>query len=107
MADETYTWTLTASQKHGNLYLKWHTTAPFRAHDGTIVVYSGDEFPTDTTTQWKWNSGDNTATECNTGLTWGSDWYCAWIGRDVKNTYKYVVQLITTGRSNPDSKTAE
>ncbi|MBX9268520.1 hypothetical protein [Chromobacterium violaceum] len=37
-ATKSYAWTLTAFQQHGNLWLRWSSTAPFRAQQGQIHV---------------------------------------------------------------------
>lgn len=36
----SFQWTLTAYEEQGNLWLKWSTTAPFRAQQGQISVYN-------------------------------------------------------------------
>jgi hypothetical protein len=109
MATASYSWTLTAKQQHGNLWLQWSTDAPFRAQQGQISVYSGTAFPSnpqDDRKAWSWD--DANKSPWDTGLPWGSDWYCAWIAQASPNgPYKYVVTLITTGASQPDSTTSE
>jgi len=105
MADKTYTWTLTAYQQRGDLWLRWSTTAPFRAQQGQISVYKGGGFPgnpQDNREKWSWDNENNQ--NWDTGLPWGTDWYCAWIAEKPPNgPYTYVVQLITTGQSQPQS----
>ena len=93
----SYTWTLTAYQNQGKLWLRWHTDAPFRAQQGQISVYNGNFFPSkpqDDRKVWSW---DNEHTGgWDTGLPWGSGWYCAWIAEASPNgPYKYAVQLVT------------
>lgn len=109
MASSSYSWTLTAYQKQGNLWIKWTTTAPFRAQQGQISVYSNASFPSnpqDNRKAWSWDDQNNH--DWNTNLPWGSDWYCAWIAEKPSNgPYTYVTQLITTGSSNPQSVTSE
>src|SRR2546429_525173 len=102
MAQATYNWTLTAYQERGNLYLQWSTTAPFRAQQGQISVYKGSSWPSnpqDDREAWTWDDFKNTP--WNTGLRWGSDWYCAYIAEASPNgPYVYNVRLITTGASD-------
>jgi hypothetical protein len=108
MAQASYSWTLNAFQSQGNLWLGWSTTAPFRAQQGQLHVYSSTDFPSDPTSNTKaWNWDDQTS-PWNTGLPWGSNWCCAWIAqKGSSGPYTYVVQLITTGLSHPDSTTSE
>jgi hypothetical protein len=96
-AVETYQWALTAYQVQGNLWLAWNTDAPFRAAQGQIAVYTGRGFPAnpqDNIKVWKWDEPTGT---WDTGLPWGSDWYCAWIAQTgpAGGPYVYVVQVIT------------
>jgi hypothetical protein len=109
MATSTYTWTLTAFQQHGNLWLKWSTTAPFRAQQGQISVYNGINWPSnpqDNRKAWTWDDYGNSPWDTN--LPWGADWYCAWIAQASPNgPYVYVVQLVTTGASNQKSTVSE
>lgn len=111
MADRSYTWTLTAFQRQGNLWLSWKTTAPFRAQQGQISVYNGTSFPSnpqDNRKHWSWDNENGGGSGWNTELPWGSDWYCAWIAEKSPNgPYTYAVQLITTGQSKPNSVTSE
>jgi hypothetical protein len=96
IAKETYTWTLEAFEKQGRLWLQWTTTAPFRAQDGQITVYS-QGFPANPENNrvvWKWDdqwSPDG----WDTLLVYGTDWYCAWIGGATGKPYQYIVKLIT------------
>jgi hypothetical protein len=100
-ASASYTWTLITYQEQGNLCLKWHTTSPFRAQQGKIAVYNGQSFPADASKDIKKSSWDNEnggGSGWNTGLTYGSDWYCAWIAEKSPNgPYTYVVKLVTKG----------
>jgi len=109
MASASFTWTLTAYQQQGRLWLKWSTTAPFRAQQGQISVYKSTSFPSkpqDNRQAWKWDDFGNTPWD--TGLTWGSDWYCAYIAEKSPNgPYTYVTQLVTQGATNPTLDTAE
>lgn len=108
MATGTFTWTLSAFEQQGKLCLDWGTNAPFRAQQGQVIVYNGTSFPEnpqENVNQWAW---DNNPHPWNTGLTWGSDWYCAYIAQESPNgPYTYFVTLITTGGSNPDSRVSE
>ncbi|AOZ49290.1 hypothetical protein [Chromobacterium vaccinii] len=96
-ATKSYAWTLTAFQQHGNLWLRWSSTAPFRAQQGQIHVYDGTSFPSnpqDKTKKWTWDDAQNTPWD--SGLPWGSNWYCAYIAeRPPNGPYAYVVQVIT------------
>ena len=109
MADRTYTWSLTAFQRQGNLWIDFSSTAQFRAQQGQISVYNGTGFPSnpqDNRRIWSWDNPG--VSPWDTGLSWGSDWYCAWIAQSPPNEgYVYVVQLITAGASNPESESAE
>jgi hypothetical protein len=96
-ASASYTWYLNAYQLHGNLWLSWSTTAPFRAQQGQIMVYTGEFFPAnpqDNVKVWQWdnlNSGG-----WDTGLPWGAGWYCAWNAQKSPNgPYAYIVKLVT------------
>lgn len=104
MSSNQYTWTLTAFQQQGNLWLKWSTNAPFRAQQGRITVYSGTNFPGDPTSNaktWSWDDANGGGSGWDTGLTWGSNWYCAWIAeRGSSGPYTYVTTLVTTGATN-------
>lgn len=111
MATNSYSWTLTAFQQHGQLNLQWSSSAPFRAEQGQIYVYSGTTFPSNPQSDKKASISDTENSKpWNTGLTWGSDWCCAWIAQTPSGTpypFAYVVQLVTEGASKPDSTTAE
>jgi hypothetical protein len=94
-----YTWTLTAYQQQGKLWLKWNTNAPFRAQQGQISVYKGSSFPSnpqDGRKTWSWDNENGGGSGWNTGEVWGSGWYVAWIAEASPNgPYKYVVQAVT------------
>jgi hypothetical protein len=98
-AHKDYRWTLKASQKLGNLWLYWSSTAPFRAQQGQIAVYAVP-FPTNPLLQQSASSVDfenGGGSGWNTGLPWGSDWNCAWIAQQSPNgPYTYAVRLTTT-----------
>lgn len=104
MASATYTWTLEAFEQQGKLWLKWSTTAPFRAQQGQIHVYKGSSFPSDPTKdteKWSWDNENKPS--WNTGLNWGTDWHCAYIAEASPNgPYVYMIKLITTGTMGPD-----
>ena len=109
MAAETYTWTIEAFERQGNLWIEFDTNALFRAQQGQISVYNDPAFPPnpqDNRNIWSWDNPG--VSPWNTGLKWGSDWYCAWIAQAPPNEgYVYVVQLITTGGSDPESKVSK
>jgi hypothetical protein len=100
----TFTWQLTAFEYHGNLWLKWNTTAPFRAQQGQIHIYSGDfpSNPTDNTVAWQWDNDSNNGWD--TGQRWGIGWSCAWIAQASPNgPYVYVDQVVTDTDMGPDA----
>ena len=96
----SYSWTLTAYQLHGNLWLSWSTTAPFRAQQGQIFVYSGLTFPPnpqDNVKTWSWDNENGGGSGWDTKLPWGTDWNCAWGAQKSPNgPYVYVVKVTTT-----------
>jgi hypothetical protein len=91
-----YTWTLEAQQQQGYLWLSWRTNAPFRAQQGQISIYADQAFPSNPQAnrkEWRW---DGEAQPWNTGLPWGTGWYCAWIAQISPNgPYTYVARLCT------------
>ncbi|MEP0266873.1 hypothetical protein [Dokdonia sp.] len=99
-----YEWTLEAYENQGNLWLKWTTDAPFRAQQGQLHVYSGNDFPSnpqDETKAWKWDTDKNNPWD--TGQRWGTGWHCAWIAEKPSNgPYTYVVKIITDSAMGPD-----
>ena len=109
MASTSYTWTLTAFEQHGTLMINFDTDAPFRAQQGQISVYNTPTFPEnpqDNRQIWSWDNPG--VSPWNTGQAWGSDWCVAWIAQAPPNEgYEYVVQLVTTGSSDPESRTSE
>lgn len=96
MQSGTYKWSLSAFQRQGNLWLAWNTDAPFRAQQGQIHVYKGQSFPqnpTDNSAAWNWDTSNS---PWDTGLRYGSDWYCAYIAQSPPNgPYVYMIQLTT------------
>lgn len=106
MATGTFTWQLEAFEEKGKLHLQWSTNAPFRAQQGQISVYKGSSWPSNPQhdrVAWSWDDYDKSPWD--TKLTWGSDWYCAYIAEASENgPYKYLIQLVTTGGSDPGSK---
>jgi hypothetical protein len=96
---EQYAWKLTTYQELGNLWIKWHTTAPFRAQQGQISVYKTANFPSDPQAdrkEWSWDNEHGAGSGWNTGLNYGSDWHVAWIAQKSPNgPYAYLVKLIT------------
>jgi hypothetical protein len=94
-----YTWTLTAYQQRGNLWVKWNTNAPFRAQQGQLAVYSGSSFPSDPQADRKascWDNENGGGSGWDTGLVWGSGWHVAWLAQASPNgPYKYAVQAVT------------
>ena len=104
-ATEQYQWTIAAYEERGNLWLKWETNSPFRAQQGQLHVYNNSSFPNnpqDDTKAWFWDTNSPTNT-WDTGLPWGTGWYCAWIAEKPANgPYTYVVQTITDGSMGPN-----
>ncbi|XUM22428.1 hypothetical protein ACRAVF_02250 [Bradyrhizobium oligotrophicum S58] len=98
-ASATFQWSLTSYEEQGNLWLKWSTNAPFRAQQGQISVYSGSSFPSDPKKDrkaWSWDNEHGGGSGWDTGLRYGSDWYCAWIAEKSPNgPYAYAVTLVT------------
>jgi hypothetical protein len=99
-----YTWTLEAYEYHGNLWLKWRTTAPFRAQQGQIHVYNSGfpSNPQDQTKEWTWDNIPNSPWD--TGLKWGIGWSCAWIAQTSppNEHYVYIVKVVTDATMGPD-----
>ena len=92
----TFTWHLKAYEKQGNLWLEWSTNAPFRAQQDKIEVYSNGwpSNPDSNSKAWTW--ADKDKSPWDTGLRWGSGWYCARIAQAPKNgPYVFVEQIIT------------
>lgn len=106
MAQNTYEWTLEPFQQQGNLWLRRSTNAPFRAQQGQISVYNGTSFPSNPEADrraWQWDDV-NQPDPWNTGLPWGTNWYCAWIAEKSPNgPYTYVVQVITADEADLDA----
>jgi hypothetical protein len=104
MATATFQWTLEPYESQGYLWLRWSTNAPFRAQMGQIHVYSSNYFPSnpqDDTRGWCWE--DQHDHNWNTGLPWGTNWYCGYIAEKPSNgPYVYVVHTITTKAMGPD-----
>lgn len=108
MSEATFTWEMSALESHGNLYLEWRSDAPFDPEKGQITVYKNQEFPHDPRDEVKASISDTSHKDpWDTGLPWGSDWYCAHIAKGPSGDFVYINQLITTGGSKPDSKTSE
>lgn len=109
MAASTFQWALRAFQQHGNLWIEWSTTAPFRAQQGQISVYKGTTFPPNPQNDrvaWSWDNEHKPLWD--TGQRWGSDWCIAWIAQASPNgPYVYVTSLITAGMSNPSLNVCE
>jgi hypothetical protein len=96
---QPYNWTLVAQQIQGHLWLSWKTNAPFRAQQGQISVYNKQSFPVnpqDDRKAWSWDDQNGAGSGWDTGLPYGSDWYCAWIAQKPSNgPYVYGVKLVT------------
>jgi hypothetical protein len=101
---ESHDWCLEAYALRGTLWLRYKTTAPFRAQQGRIVVYNGGSFPQNPLNDVKvsrWDSNPPAPSPWNTGLDpSGGGWYCAWIAEKINtapndDNYTYVVQLVT------------
>lgn len=91
-----FEWTLSAFEKQGNLWLQWSTNAPFRAQQDKIEVYANGwpSNPDSNAKAWTWADAKNSPWD--SGLRWGSDWYCARIAQSAPNgPYVYVEQIIT------------
>ena len=91
-------WTLTAFENQGNLWLSWSDSAPFRAQQGRLRVYSGNYFPEncdDEIRAWNWDAGGHHS-PWDTGQRWGSGWHCAWVAEAPNvGPYVYFVKVIT------------
>ncbi|MDE5421752.1 hypothetical protein L3073_05995 [Ancylomarina sp. DW003] len=91
----TFSWTLTAYENRGNLWLKWETTAPFRAQQDKIEVYEKGwpSNPDSNSKAWTW--ADSKKSPWDTGLRWGSNWHCARIAQSAPNgPYVFVEKFI-------------
>lgn len=96
MASENFNFELKAYENQGNLWLKWDTTAPFRAQQGQIHVYKGSSFPSNPQEDLKTWNWDDQKSPWDTGLQWGTGWHCAWVAQKPSNgPYTYVVKVIT------------
>jgi len=102
MAESTvnFTFKLEAFERRGNLWLKWSSDTPWRAQQGQIHVYNGNQFPNnpqDDTREWRWD--DIEGREWDTGLNFGDGWHCAWIAEKWNPApdplYRYLAQTIT------------
>jgi hypothetical protein len=104
MASATYMWDLEAFEQQGRLWLKWSTNAPFRAQQGQIHVYKASSFPSDPTKdteKWSWDNENKPSWD--TGLPWGTNWYCAYIAEASPNgPYVYMIKLVTNNTMGPD-----
>jgi hypothetical protein len=95
----TYTWTINLYEYQGKCYIAWKTTAPFRAQQGKVALYSGPP-PSDPTryVTFQW---DDQPSPYNTGQPWGAGWSAAWIGQQGTSAgyaYTYVCTTpVTTG----------
>jgi hypothetical protein len=98
-ASASYTWTLSAEESGKKLLLQWSTTAPFRAQDGKIVVYKGVIFPGDADSDTQASTFDDVKLGedgwWHTGVDYGVNLYCAWIGGKTGVHYQYIVKLVT------------
>ncbi len=100
----SYNWTLEAFEKQGNLFLKWSQDAPFRAQQGKIYVFSGDSF-SGPIAAWQWDfRGDSQSfSPWDSGLRWGTGWYCAYVAEAPSNgSYTPLVEIITDSTMGPD-----
>ena len=102
---EEYSWTLKAYENRGNLWLEWDTNAPFRAQQGQVHVYTGNDFPAnphdETWVAWAW---DTQQSPLDTNLPWGTGWHCAWIAEKPDNgPYTYLVKVITDSTMGPNT----
>lgn len=94
----SFEWTLEAYQNRGNLFFRWSQNSPFRAQQGQIRVYENSfpGNPNDRVVAWQWD--DFNAQPWDSGLRWGSNWFCARVasvGNPNDNNYRYFLQLVT------------
>jgi hypothetical protein len=68
------------------------------------MVYTGTSFPsgpTDNVQTWTWDNDNQSGWD--TGLTWGTNWYCSYIAEASPNgPYVYMIKLITDNTMGPD-----
>ncbi|WP_430410093.1 hypothetical protein [Kordia sp.] len=99
-AKKTYSWELVTFEKQGKLWLEWRTDAPFRAQKDKIEVYKGKwpHNPDSEATAWTWAESNSPVGGWNSGIEFGSDWYCARIAQKAPDgPYVYMEQIITKG----------
>ncbi|RUL70476.1 hypothetical protein EKH80_20590 [Dyella choica] len=85
----TYSWNLLLYEYQGMCYIAYTTTAPFRAQQGQLMLYSGSPpaNPQDCIA-WTWDSNPS---PFNTGKPWGSGYSAGWIAQQSPNgPYTYV-----------------
>lgn len=93
--EATFTWYLEAYEQEGNLFLKWSTNAPFRAQEDKILVYKNGWPSNPDSSAETWNYAEKDRSPWNTGLRWGSNWYCARIAQSNSGSFVYVNQIVT------------
>ncbi|HEY9421745.1 MAG TPA: hypothetical protein VIW92_10045 [Thermoanaerobaculia bacterium] len=96
----SFNWTVELFEQQGNCWLRWSTTAPFRAQQGKVCLYA-NSFPSDPTQAVAVTWDDvNQPNPFNTGQTWGSGWCAAYIAQASPNgPYVYFVQTAVTTTS--------
>jgi len=90
-------WSLSASNVRGKLHLQWSHAEPWRPQQGQIRVYNNNfpGNPTDDTKTWTWDDVQN-GDSWDTGVDFGPGWNCAYIGKDYKSQYTYIIQIVTS-----------
>jgi hypothetical protein len=94
----SFNWTVELFEHLGHCWLRWSTTAPFRAWQGRVCLYE-NSFPSDPTaaTNWTW---DDRPSPFDTGKLWGSGWCAAYIAQANSGAYVYLAQTALT--DNPE-----
>ncbi|WP_266169021.1 hypothetical protein [Dyella subtropica] len=88
-----YSWNVDLYEYQGNCYISYATSAPFRAQQGQLQLYSGA--PPANPQQGIAYTWDSNASPFNTGKPWGSGYSAGWIAQQSPNgPYTYVA---TTG----------
>jgi hypothetical protein len=90
----SFTWSVELYEHQGRCWLRWSTTAPFRAHQGRVCLYA-NSFPSDPTKAkaWTW---DDKQPNFDTGEAWGSGWCAAYIAEAPNGPYVYFVKTPLT-----------
>ncbi len=102
-ASNCYTWKLETYDQQGQLFIRFGTDAPFRLHQGKIVVYNKTEFPLDPNADVKTYEWDENNSPWDTGLPSGKGWHYAWIAENHSRQYIYIAKGITEKSMNPQT----